>query len=143
MIRDKNVDHTAGENDFACMNLSFAIDVGASLAGVLVGGWRAPFAGKIVSANVYCATLTDADDSVRVDVQKNGVTVLSATVDPVAADTATVLTLSSTTSVISFAAGDKIQCVMTTGAGDAMTGTVNVVVRPRVGRELMPGFTTT
>lgn len=143
MIRDKNVDHTAGENDFACMALNFHLSLGAGVAGVIQGGWRAPWAGKIVSAALYAATLTDADDSVRIDVQKNGTTVLTATTDPGAADTATAMALSTTTSTISFAAGDKIQVVATTGAGDAMVGTCSVIVRPRVGRELMPGFTTT
>jgi sugar/nucleoside kinase (ribokinase family) len=142
VIQDKNVDNTAAKNNFAQTALNFFLSVGAGVAGVIQGGWRAPWAGKIVSVIVYAATLTDADDSVRIDVQKNGVTVLSATVDPGAADTATVATLSATASVLAFAAGDKIQVVATTGAGDAMVGTVSVMVRPRLGRELMPGFTT-
>jgi hypothetical protein len=141
-VRDKNIDHTANQNHHACMALNFHINMGAGVAGVIQGGWRAPFAGKIISAAVYAATLTDADDSVRLDVQKNGASVLSATTDPGAADTGTAMSLSTTTSTISFAAGDKIQVVGTTGAGDAMVGTVSVIVRPRVGRELLAGFTT-
>lgn len=142
MIQDKNIDATAGKNNHAHAALNFHVNVGAGVAGVIQGGARMPWAGKIVGVSVYAATLTDADDSVRLDVQKNGTTVLSATVDPGAADTGTAATLSATASVLSFAAGDKIQVVATTGAGDAMVGTVTVFVRPRVGRELMPGFTT-
>lgn len=142
MIRDKNVDQTANQNHHACMAINCHLSLGAGVAGVIQGGWRAPFAGKIVSAALYCATLTDADDSVRIDVQKNGASVLSATQDPGAADTGSAMSLSATASLLAFAAGDKIQVVATTGAGDAMVGTCTIVVRPRIGRELMPGFTT-
>lgn len=141
MIRDKNIDHTSGQNNHAQLALNFHLSLGAGVAGVIQGGWKAPWAGKITAALLYCATLTDADDSVRIDVQKNGSTVLTATTDPGAANTGTTMALSTTTATISFAAGDILTCVATTGAGDAMVGTCSVMVRPRVGRELMTGFT--
>jgi hypothetical protein len=137
-IRDKNIDHDNDNNTFAQQSLVFSINVGASVSGVIQGGWKAPWDGKIVSAHVYCATITDADDSIRVDIRKDTVSLLDATVDPVAADTATTLTVNDD----DFDADDVLQVYMTTAGSDAFIGTVTLIVRPRLGRELMPGYTT-
>jgi len=132
MIRNRNISNDNAINTFAQQTVSLAINAGASLAGVIHAAWRAPWAGKLIAAHVYAATITDADDSARVDLQLNGVTMLPATVDPVAADTMT--SLAPTT--LAFAAGDKLQVVLTTGAGDALIGNVILVVRPLLGTEV-------
>ena len=133
MIRSRNVDSASPGNEFAQESVMLAISAAASQAGVIQSGWRAPYAGKVVSAHVYAATITDADDGVRIDLQKAGVTMLPATVDPVAADTMTSLA----PTVLTFAAGDKITVVATTGAGDAMIGNVILIVRPLLGTEAL------
>ncbi len=125
-IREKNLDPN---NDALKQVAVISINAGASLAGVIHGAVRVPFTGKLLSAHVYAATLTDADDSVRVDLQKNGVTMLGSTVDPVAANTTTSLA----PTVTAFVAGDLLQVVMTTGSGDAMVGSVTLVFRPYLG----------
>lgn len=126
MIRDRNLNADADAFK-QCVVLN--INAGASLAGVEHGAHRVPFTGKVLSAHIRCSTLTDADDSVRVDLQKNGVSMLAASVDPVAAATTTALTLTTST----FVAGDIIALVLTTGAGDAMVGAVTLVYRPYLG----------
>jgi hypothetical protein len=131
MIRSRNCDPNTG-HEFAQKVVYIPISVGASAVDVIQGGWRAPWAGAVVSAHVYAATITDADDSARVDLKKNGTSMLAATVDPVAANTST--TLAPTTT--SFASGDLLAVHMTTGAGDAMVGGVNLVVRPSLGTEV-------
>lgn len=130
MIRDRNIKTDA---NFARETVNLSVLAGASLAGVRIDGWRAPYAGVIVSAHVYAAVLTDADDSVRVDLHKNAASVLSATVDPVASDTATALNVTTTT----FAAGDLLKSVVTTGVGDALSGSITLVVRPELGVEAL------
>ncbi|HEY3499446.1 MAG TPA: hypothetical protein VGK73_32375 [Polyangiaceae bacterium] len=130
MIRDRNIKTDA---NFARETVLLDVTAGASQAGVRITGWRAPYAGVIVSAHVYCATITDADDSVRVDLHKNAASVLGATVDPVAADTATALNVTTT----SFAAGDVLKSVVTTGVGDALAGAITLVVRPELGVEAL------
>ncbi len=132
MIRSRNCDDVEG-NEFAQETVILPINVAAGVAGVIQGAWRAPYAGRLVSAHVYCATITDADDSVRADLKKNGASVLPATIDPVAADTMTTLAPNATT----FVAGDKLQAVITTGAGDAFIGNLVLVVRPSLGHELL------
>lgn len=131
MIRNRNIDDR-GQATFTHQAITIALSLGASLAAVIVGGFRAPYKGKLVAAHVYAATLTDADDSVRIDLRKGGTTMLGATVDPVAADTVTSLV----PTTLTFNEGDKIQVYATTGAGDAMVGSVTVVIRPLLGREL-------
>ena len=130
MIESQNVSPNA---DIIEQAIPLAINAGASLAGVSHGGWRAPWKGKLLRADVYASVVTDADDSVRVDLHVDGASALTGTVDPVAADTTTVLPL--TTSPTEFEAGDIIEPVLTTGAGDALVGTVTIVVRPLAGRE--------
>ena len=126
MIRDRNLDPNA---DAFKTVVVLPINVGASVAGVIQTAVRAPYAGKIASAHVWALSLTDADDSVRVDLRKNGTSLLAATVDPVAADTTT--SLAPTT--VAFIAGDMLQVYLTTGVGDAMVGTVTLVLRPYLG----------
>ena len=130
MIESQNVSPNA---DIIEQGIALPVNVGASLAAVSQGGWRAPWRGKLLRADVYAATITDADDSVRVDLHKGGASILTATVDPVAADTSTPLVL--TTIPTEFEAGDIIEPVLTTGADDALVGTVTIVVRPLAGRE--------
>jgi hypothetical protein len=132
MIRSRNVDNLTG-NEFAQETVILPINVGASVAAVIQAAWRAPYAGKLVSAHVYCATITDADDSVRADLKKDGTSMLGATVDPVTADTMTDLV----PTTLTFAAGAKLQAVITTGVGDAFIGNLVLVVRPLVGQELL------
>jgi hypothetical protein len=136
MIRSRNCDDVTG-NEFAQETLILPINVGASVATVIQCAWRAPYAGKVLAAYVYAATMTDADDSIRVDLKKSGTSVLTATVDPVAADTMTTLTLTSTAATLAFAIGDKLQAIILTGAGDAFIGNLVVVVRPLLGKELL------
>jgi sugar/nucleoside kinase (ribokinase family) len=133
MIRDRNIDEGTDQAKFAQETVILPINVGAGVAGVIQSAWRAPYAGKILAAHVYCATITDADDSARADLKINGVSALAATVDPVAADTLT--SLAPTT--VTFAAGDKLQAVITTGAGDAFIGNLVLVVRPLIGHEAL------
>lgn len=133
MIRSRNVDPLVG-NEFAQETVILPINVGAGVASVIQSAWRAPYAGKLVLAYVYCATMTDADDSVRADLKKNGTSMLAATIDPVTADTATSL---APTIGLTFALGDKLQAVILTGAGDAFIGNLILVVRPLLGQELL------
>lgn len=133
MIRDRNIDEGTDQAKFTLESVILPINVGASVASVIQSAWRAPYAGKIVSAHVYCATITDADDSVRADLKINGTTALGATVDPVTNDTLT--SLAPTT--LTFASGDKIQAVILTGAGDAFIGNLVLVVRPLLGHEAL------
>jgi len=130
MIESQNVSPNA---DIIEQGVALYINAGASVAGVGNGGWRAPWAGKLLRADVYASALTDSDDSVRVDLHKNTTSVLTGTVDPVAASTLTPLPLA--VAPTTFAAGDVIRPVLTTGSGDALVGTVTIVVRPLAGRE--------
>lgn len=133
MIRNRNISDDNTHNSFAQETIILPINVGASIAAAIQSAWRAPWAGKILSAYAYCATMTDADDSVRVDLKIDGTSALGATVDPVAADTATSLAPTTTT----FAAGAKLQAVITTGLADAFIGNLVLVVRPLLGVEAL------
>lgn len=126
MIKDRNVSNAA---QFAQETVTLSILAGASLTGVRVDGWRAPYPGKIVSAHIYAAVVTDSDDSARVDLHKNAASILSATVDPVASDTTTALSPTD----LEFNEGDVLKSVVTTGAGDALSGSIVLVVRPYLG----------
>jgi len=132
MIRSRNCDDVTG-NEFCQQQVILPINVGAGVASVIQAAWRAPWAGKLVAAHVYAATLTDADDSIRADLKKNGTSMLGATVDPVTNDTVTDLV----PTTLTFAAGDKLQAVILTGAGDAFIGNLVLVVRPLIGKELL------
>lgn len=133
MIRDRNVDDNTDQAKFTWETVILPINVGASIASVIQAAWRAPYAGVLLAAYVYCATITDADDSVRADLKKNGTSMLGATVDPVTADTMT--SLAPTT--LTFAAGDKLQAVILTGVGDAFIGNLVLTVRPSIGKEAL------
>lgn len=128
MIRDRNLDPSA---DAFKSTVSLYVTCGASETAVEKSSVRMPFTGKLLSAYVRCATITDADNSVRVDLHKNGVTMLGATVDPVDAGTTTSLAPTTT----AFVAGDLLAVVMTTGASDALTGSVTLVFRPYLGSQ--------
>lgn len=128
-IDDKNVSTNA---DFARETALLSVTAGASLTAAKIDGWRAPYAGKVVSAHVYAATLTDADDGVRVDLFKDAASILTAAVDPVAADTTTVLPGAAG---VTFAAGAVFKSVVTTGAGDAIAGAISLTVRPLLQNE--------
>jgi len=130
MIRSRNIKTDA---TFAQETVTLSILAGASLTAVKIDGWRAPYAGKIVSAHIYAAVVTDADDSARVDLFKGASSVLAASVDPVTSDTVTALTPTTST----FAAGDVLKSVVTTGAGDALSGSLVLVVRPLLGAEAL------
>jgi hypothetical protein len=126
-VRARNLDPSVGNDAFLSI-LVCPITVGASVD-QRVAEVRLPWAGKIVSAHFRCSTLTDADDSVRVKVQKNGTDLVAAAVDPVASDTTTTFTLTADT----FAAGDLLQGHVLTGTGDAIVGTFTFFVRPYLG----------
>ena len=130
MIRSGNIDNLI-ENNFAWDAVVLPLNLGASLAAVLQTGWGAPYPGYLVGVSVYVATVTDADDSVRVDVQKNGVS--AALVNPGIADSVITPVLAAP---VRFAAGDKLQVVATTGVGDALVGSITLLVRPLLGPEV-------
>ncbi len=127
MIRSRNVDPVA---EFAQKIASLSCNEGASLAGVEVASVILPFSGKLLSAKFFCSALTDADDSARVDLLKNGASILAAAVDPVAANTTTTLTPTSGTD---FVATDRYGLKVTTGAGDAIRGTLVLTYRNLLG----------
>lgn len=129
MIRDRNVDPSA---DFVDQIIPLTVNVPASQAAVAYAAARIPWAHVLVSAIFNALIVTDADDTVRIDLHREGASILGATVDPVAADTETTLTV---TGAAAGAAGDLYELVVTTGAGDALVGTLTLVVRPEVGRE--------
>jgi hypothetical protein len=133
MIRARNCDDVQGY-EFAQESSTLNITVGASVAGVAQCAWRAPYAGKVLAAHVYAATMTDADDSIRVDLRKNNVSLLTAATDPVTNDTMTQLPLIAGST---FVAGDRLQAFITTGVGDAFIGNIILVVRPLLGKELL------
>lgn len=128
MIDNKNLDKNA---TFLLNPIVLGpVTVAASQAGIEQAAVRMPYSGKIVSIHFYTVGLTDSDDSVRLDVKKGATSVLSATVDPVAAGTTVAGTLKTDGSA-NFVAGDKLALFATTGAGDAITGGVaTIVVRP-------------
>lgn len=127
-IKDRNLNPDA---DAFKQVVSIHFSAGASAVAEVRAGVRVPWTGKIVSAHLFAATLVDADDSARIDLHKNGVSVLSATVDPVAAGTTVALTISAANSAI--VAGDVLSPVVTTGAGDAITASITLVCRPYLG----------
>lgn len=129
MIRSGNIDPNNSYNEFAQQVISIDCAVGASFDNA-VAGVIMPWAGKIISAKFRAFHMTDADDSVKVDILKNDVAITSAAVDPTAADTTTTFSLTSST----FAAGDIISLDVLTGAGDDLYGTLTLVVRPYLGR---------
>jgi hypothetical protein len=126
VIKSRNIHPDA---EFGQESVNLSILAGASLSGVRIDGWRAPWPGKIVSAHIYAAVVTDADDTARVDLHKNAASILSAAVDPVASDTATALSPTD----LEFNAGDVLKSVVTTGAGDALSGSLCLIVRPYLG----------
>lgn len=128
MIRDKNLDPNA---DAFKTVVVLPLSLGASIAGVIQTAFRAPYAGKVASAHVWALSLTDANDDVRIDLRKNTTSILTTTTDPGAADATTAMSLNATTAV--FVAGDMLQVYATTGVGDAMVGTVTLVLRPYLG----------
>jgi hypothetical protein len=128
MIRDRNLEPSA---DAFKTVVSLYVEAGAAETGVEKSSVRMPYTGKVLSAYVRCATITDADDSIRIDLHKNGVSMLGATVDPVAAATTTSLAPTTTT----FNSGDLIAVVITTGASDAFTGSVTLTTRPYLGAQ--------
>lgn len=129
MIRSGNIEPNNSYNEFAQQVIAISCSVGASFDNA-VGGVVMPWAGKIVSAKFRVFAMTDGDDSVRVDILKNDVAITSAAVDPVAEDTTTTFTLTAST----FAAGDVLALDVLTAAGDALYGTMTLVVRPYLGR---------
>jgi hypothetical protein len=130
-IRDKNVDKTYSH--FARKLVCLSINHDGALSAVKVSGVIVPFAGTIVSAIVRCHTLTDADDSARVDLFKNGSSILAAAVDPTAADTTTTLSPTST----AVADGDLLEAVVTTGSSDAIRASLILELRPKLNDELV------
>lgn len=127
MIRDYNCDPDYSQ--FARKLVTIDVSEGASVAGLPAGGFRSEMAGTIMSAIFRCLAITDADDSARVDVAKNGTSILSAAVDPVAINTTTTFTLTS----YDLADGDIITGVVTTGAGDVLRGFFQFEIRPDLG----------
>lgn len=129
MIRDRNIDPSA---DVLDQIIPITVNVPASQAAVSYGAVIIPWAHKLVSAKFYASVVTDADDSVRIDLHRAGASILGSTVDPVAADTTTTLTV---TGDDDGAANAVYELVATTGAGDVLVGTLTLVVRPLAGRE--------
>lgn len=130
MILDRNVDPASA---FPKQHIVIPVNEGASITALEIGSVIAAFVGKIVSAIFYCEAITDADDSVTIDLHKNGVSILAAAVDPVAADTTTTLAPTAAGSIL--AVSDRIALVVTTGAGDALRGSLTLVVRPYLGTQ--------
>lgn len=126
MIRDRNIDPNL-ELGRHVVNLQHSTTVIA--AGTEQAGMVMPYAGKIVALYYRARDLTDADDSVRVDVKLNGVSILAAPVDPVATGTNTTLVALTTT----FAAGDTLTLNVTTASGDTSIGSLTIVFRPYLG----------
>jgi hypothetical protein len=109
--------------------------VAASQSDIEQASFRAPYAGKIVSIHAHVVGLTDADDSARWDVKKATTSVLTATVDPVAAGTTSAGTLK-TDGTATFAAGDKLGVFVTTAGSDLVTQlSVTIVIRPLIGSD--------
>lgn len=129
MIRSRNVDPTA---EFAQHIIPITVNVPASQAAVAYGAAIIPWAHKLLSAKFQALVVTDADDTVRIDLHRAGASILGATVDPVAADTTTTLTV---TGDDDGAANAVYELVATTGVGDVLVGTLVLVVRPLLGRE--------
>lgn len=127
MIKSRNIHPDA---EFGQETLKLDTTGGASLAGVRIDGWVAPWPGKIVRVRHYCATLTDGDDSARVDLHKNAASILTAAIDPSAADTTVTPVLGAD---VEFNEGDVLKSVVTTGVGDAIAGAFSVTVRPYLG----------
>ena len=125
MIRDKNIDPDAS---FPLVIITQPVNVGASFDGRAVET-RMPFYGKVIHVHFRCSQITDADDSVRVKPQMVSTDVVAAAVDPVAADTTTLFTLTANT----FSTGAMLAGHVLTGAGDALVGTFTWVVRPYLG----------
>lgn len=128
-VRDYNVD--TDNSQFARKVVSLHCNEGASVAGVKVAGVNIPFAGTLLSAVLRCHVLTDADDSARVDLLKNGTSILSAAVDPGASDTTTTLSPTDT----DIADGDLYEMKITTGVGDAIRASITLEVRPDLGSQ--------
>ena len=128
MIRSKNIDPNNSYNEFAQQILNLPVNIGASHNANAVEAVM-PWAGKIISASFRCSQITDADDTVRVKVIKDTTDLVAAAVDPVAADTTTTFTLTAST----FAAGAILKGHVLTGAGDALVGTFQFVIRPYLG----------
>lgn len=128
-ISSGNIEPNNSYNEFAQQVIAIACSAGASFNDA-IGGVVMPWAGKIISAKFRAFSMTDADDSVRVDVLLNDTGITAAAVDPVAADTTTTFTLTTT----EFDAGDIIALDVLTGAGDALFGTLTLVVRPYLGK---------
>lgn len=129
MIRDRNIDPSADALD---QIIPLQVNAGASLAAVAYAAARIPWAHELISAHFAALVVTDSDDSVRIDLHRAGASILGATVDPVAADTTTALTITGATRG---AANALYEIVVTTGTGDALVGTLTLVVRPLAGRE--------
>ena len=130
MLTSGNVNPDNNYNEFAQQVFTIQVGQGASLDN-LVGGVRMPWAGKVISAAFYCATITDADDSIRVKPVNGSTDMVAAAVDPVAANTLTAFTLTAGTT---FAAGDVLKGHVLTAGSDAIVGTFTFVVRPYLGR---------
>lgn len=126
MILSRNIDPRAR---FAQVHVPLPIRAAASETDLGHGAFIPLWAGEIVSVTIYTSQLTDADNSVTVDLKKNGVSLLATPIDPVAAGDLYELTLLST----SFAAEDEIVVHATTGAGDLFVATLTLVVRPLLG----------
>lgn len=131
MIRDRNIKTDA---NFAQNIVPITVNVPASQAAVSYGAAIIPWAHTLLSAKFYASVVTDADDSVRIDLHRAGASILGATVDPVAADTTTTLTV---TGAAAAAANSVYELVATTGAGDVLVGTLTLVVRPELGVEAL------
>lgn len=133
MIDNKNIDPTATMLRIPVVLAKDA--VAASQSDIEQAAFRAPFAGTILSVHFHTVALTDADDSVRLDIKKGSTSVLSATVDPVSAGTVAAGTLK-TDGTEDFVAGDKLALFATTGSGDAITSlSATLVIRPQAGSE--------
>lgn len=132
MIRDRNVKTDA---NFAQNIVPINVNVPASQAAVSYGAAIIPWPHTLLSAKFYASVVTDADDTVRIDLHRAGASILGATVDPVAADTVTTLTVTGAAAVTTSNA--VYELVATTGAGDALVGTLTLVVRPELGVEAL------
>ena len=126
MIRDRNIDPNAS---FPIQIVTLQLTVGASHADAAVAAAYVPYRSKLVSAKFYAASVTDADDSIKVKLLDDAVELMADT-DPVAAATVLTATLTGKDDI---AAGSWIIAHATTGAGDALDGTWTLQLRPYLG----------
>ncbi|MFQ5493634.1 MAG: hypothetical protein ACE5DX_05765, partial [Candidatus Dojkabacteria bacterium] len=127
-IRDKNIDKNSGNANFAqqIVALRNGPQTPASQTDLEVMSVRLPWAGKFLSAHVFCRAKSG---TVTAKIHKNAATILTGDITPVAG-AQTAGTLASTTT---FAAGDELQLLVTTAGASTVDDLVaTVILRPNL-----------